>query len=103
MLPLDDAVVVQLSLGCLHDGVLLPGDLKQSGAGEALGHMTDNPRQQLVGREAGEGADCIFHSLRRKRNILVSLENTSAKSNMNVLCKTEKSCLCIHGFSTGIS
>ena len=27
MLPLDDAVVIQHSVGCQHDGILLPGDL----------------------------------------------------------------------------
>ena len=40
VLPLDDAVVVQLSLGGQHDGVLLPGDVEQSGASELLDHMT---------------------------------------------------------------
>lgn len=44
VLPLDDAVVVQFSFRCQHDGILLPGDLEQSRLGKPFGDMTDYPR-----------------------------------------------------------
>lgn len=61
--PLHDAVVVQLLRRRDHDGVLLLGDLAEGGPREALGHVTHEARQQLVRREAAEGADGVLHSL----------------------------------------
>lgn len=63
VLPLDDAVVVQLSLRHLHDVILLSGDLQQSRLGEPLHNMADHTWQQLVGGQDAEGTNCIFHCL----------------------------------------
>lgn len=66
-LPLDDAIVIQLSLGCQHDGVLLLGDLKQSGLGEPFCDVTDHSWQQLFGGDSRQGTNCVFHCLRRNK------------------------------------
>lgn len=63
VLPLDDALVIQLSLRGEHDGILLPGDLPQRRIGQPLCHMLHHPWQQLDGRETGQGTDRIPYSL----------------------------------------
>jgi len=63
VLPLDDAIVIQLSLWRLHDVILLPGDLKQGSLGKPFDDVIDHSWQQFVGGEAREGTDCVFHRL----------------------------------------
>lgn len=69
VLPLDDAVVVQLSLRGLHDGVLLPGDVQKTGLGETFHDVTHHPRQQLVWREEAQSADRVFHRLAKRNKV----------------------------------
>lgn len=66
MLPLDDALVIELSFRGEHDGILLLGDVGESRSGKALGDMTDHLWEQLVWGEARKGADRVFHCLRSK-------------------------------------
>lgn len=68
VLPLDDALVIQLSLRGEHDGVLHSGDLPQRRVGQPLFHMLHHPRQQLDRRETGQGTNRIPYSLEKQED-----------------------------------
>lgn len=82
VIPLDEALVKQLPLWSVHDGVFLTGHLMQTGVPQPLDHTLHHAREQLAGSEHGQSADSVPHRLPDTRGItLLKHDNQNGVSS----------------------
>lgn len=112
LLPHDDALVIQLSLWCLHDGIFLTCHLFQCWIGQPLDYTVHYTREQFPRRKDWQLPNGISHSLETDRektsrivififfstDMLVYNWQGTTKHCKNICC-----CLCDHTNKMGVT